>query len=39
MDNSFEQVISQLPEWFRNIAEEVPAADRKNVTELRLFSK
>lgn len=39
MDNSFEQVISQLPDWFRNIAEEVPALERKNVTELRLFSE
>lgn len=39
MENSFEQVISQLPDWFRHIAEVVPAADRENVTELRLFSE
>ena len=39
MDNSFEQVISQLPEWFRHIAEAVPALERENVTELRLFSE
>lgn len=39
MINSFEQVISQLPDWFRDIAETVPALERENVTELRLFSE
>ena len=37
MDNSFRQVISQLPPWFSVIAEAVPPEERSAVTELRLF--
>ena len=37
MDNSFQQVITQLPKWFSAIAEAVPQEERQLITELRLF--
>ena len=37
MDNSFEQVIAQLPQWFREIADSVPFTEREKITELRIF--
>ena len=37
MDNSFQQVIAQLPRWFAPIADAVPLEERENITELRLF--
>ena len=37
MDNSFQQVITQLPKWFSTIAEAVPQEERQMITELRLF--
>ncbi len=38
MDNSFHQVISQLPHWFSTIAESVPKEVQCRITELRLFT-
>ena len=38
MDNSFAQVVGQLPEWFRSIADSVPAEQRGKINELRLFA-
>ena len=37
MDNSFEQVLCQLPPWFQAEAKAVPVEKRETITELRLF--